>query len=229
VHAEQLERAGELLASTSLDNHDLAMLRSLRRIQRRLRFGEPIVIVSGLPRSGTSMMMKMLRAGGMPLVVDEVRVADESNPEGYFELEQVKTLDKTEHHPWLRACRGGAVKIISFLLPHLPDDLNYRVIFMQRDLREVIASQERMLRQRGEAADGDAAKLTQQFREHLGRVQRLLRNETCFDAIDVSYNRVLADPRTEADRVRRFIGSRLNADAMAEAVNPALYRNRQQS
>jgi hypothetical protein len=205
------------------------MMRSLRRLQRRLRFGEPIVVVSGLPRSGTSMMMKMLRAGGLPLAVDEIRGADDSNPEGYFELEQVKTLDKTEHHPWLRACRGRAVKIISFLLPHLPDDLNYQVIFMQRDLREVIASQERMLRERGEPPGADPAKLTERFQEHLRRVQRLLGNEPCFDAMEVSYNRVLADPQAEADRVRDFIGTRLDARAMAEAVNPVLYRNRQQS
>jgi hypothetical protein len=217
------------LASISSDDHDRAMMRSLQRLHRHIRFGAPIFVVSGLPRSGTSMMMKMLRAGGMPLAVDEKRTADDSNPEGYFELEQVKTLDKGQDHPWLRSCRGRAVKIISFLLPHLPDDLNYRVIFMQRDLREVIASQERMLRQRGEPAGTDAAKLTEQFREHLGRIERLLRNEACFDAIDVSYNRALADPQSEARRVQQFIGPRLDLRAMVDAVNPALYRNREQT
>ena len=117
----------------------------LARLVRRLRFGAPIIIVSGLPRSGTSMMMKMLAAGGVALVTDGIRSPDDSNPEGYFELEAVKTLDKPDTRGdlrWLGEARGRAIKILSPLLTYLPDSHNYQVIFMQRPLPEVIASQD---------------------------------------------------------------------------------------
>jgi hypothetical protein len=201
-------------------------MRGSLRIFRRLRYGRPIVVVSGLPRSGTSMMMQMLGAGGLPLATDAVRAADESNPEGYFELEQVKTLDRTLDHPWLRNCRGKAVKIISFLLPYLPDGHDYRVLFMRREESEVLVSQERMLGRRGESAGGNAAALGHQFREHLERVMRLLHEDPRFDVLEVSHRRVLDDPLAQATRVQRFLRTRLHVLAMAGAVNPALYRNR---
>jgi hypothetical protein len=191
-----------------------------------LRFGEPIIVVSGLPRSGTSMMMKMLAAGGVPLATDEQRAADESNPEGYFELERVKTLEHSDHHPWLADCRGRAVKIVSLLLPHLPDAFNYRVVFMHRPLSEVIASQDRMLARRGEAADTAAEATAAHFQDHLTHVRRLLHCEPWFESLDVSYNQNVADPIAEAIRVNRFLGGRLDVRAMCDAVNPALYRNR---
>lgn len=172
------------------------------------------------------MMMKMLRAGGMGLVTDEIRTADPNNPEGYFELERVKSLDKTDRHPWLTDCRGKAVKIISFLLPYLPGDHNYRVIFMQRDLREVLASQDKMLASRAEPTSSDSAALKQQFEDHLRRVKRVLRSRRCFEALDVSYNHAVADPVSEAIRVNRLLGGGLDVQAMATAVDPALYRNR---
>ena len=197
------------------------------KLYRRLRFGPPIIVVSGLPRSGTSMMMRMLRAGGLELVADEVRTADHSNPEGYFELEQVKTLDKTDRHPWLVDCRGRAVKIISFLLPYLPEGHNYRVIFMRRDLREVIASQNTMLTSRSESVGPDRAILTGQLQDDLSRVERVLRGRRCFEVLDVSYNQAVADPSGEAARVARFLGGGLDVRAMAAAVNPALHRNRE--
>lgn len=197
------------------------------KLYRRLRFGRPIVVVSGLPRSGTSMMMGMLRAGGLELVVDEIRTADHGNPEGYFELEQVKTLDQTDRHPWLADCRGRAVKIISFLLPYLPEGHNYRVIFMRRDLREVIASQNKMLVSRGESVGPDPSVLTGQLEDDLHRVQQVLRGRPCFQTLDVSYNQAVADPTGEATRVNRFLGGGLDVPAMAAAVNPALHRNRE--
>ena len=131
---------------------------------RRLRAGAPIVVVSGLPRSGTSMMMRVLAAGGVPTMVDGIRTADVSNPNGYFEFEPVKGLDKAGDLAWLPEARGKAVKIISFLLTHLPETYDYQVLFMHRDLAEVMASQRKMLAQRGEPeslADeaGDAAAL----------------------------------------------------------------------
>ncbi len=115
------------------------------RLSRRLRYGKPIVIVSGLPRSGTSMLMNMLLDGGVPLLTDGIRNADHGNSRGYFEYEPVKALEKHGDLSWLPRARGKAVKIISFLLTWLPERYDYRVIFMQRDLDEIIASQNRML------------------------------------------------------------------------------------
>lgn len=116
--------------------------------------GEPIVIVSGLPRSGTSMMMKMLEAGGVPIMTDAVRTADIDNPKGYYEYERVKDLEKETDKSYIREGRGKALKVISWLLKDLPDDNRYRIIFMRRDLGEVIASQNKMLKHRGEAGAG---------------------------------------------------------------------------
>jgi hypothetical protein len=129
------------------------VLSSADRVVRRLKYGAPITVVSGLPRSGTSMMMQMLEAGGMQLLTDGVRQADEQNPKGYYELEAVKGLDKGEDTPWLADARGKAVKIISFLLTWLPDTYDYGVIFMERNLDEVVMSQNAMLRHRGHATD----------------------------------------------------------------------------
>jgi len=172
------------------------------------------------------MMMAMLRAGGLDLVTDGVRSADLSNPDGYFELEQVKTLDKTDRHPWLADCRGRGVKIISFLLPHLPDDCNYRVIFMRRDLGEVITSQNAMLAARGEPAGPEPSVLTAQLEDDLSRVRRVLRGRSCFETLDADYGQTVADPAGTAARVNRFLGGGLDVRAMATAVDPALYRNR---
>src|SRR3954464_3236053 len=101
---------------------------ALARLVRRLRYGRPIVVVSGLPRSGTSMMMQMLRAGGLELVTDAVRTADGSNRKGYFEVEAVKDLDKGAPAPWLADARDKAVKIVSSLIPYLPGTCQYRVL-----------------------------------------------------------------------------------------------------
>lgn len=125
-------------------------MRMTERFARRLRYGTPIIIVSGLPRSGTSMMMSVLQAGGVPLLTDGVRAPDAGNPRGYFEFEAVKELDKHGDPAWLPSARGKAVKIISFLLTRLPENYDYRVIFMQRDLDEVIASQNTLLAARRE-------------------------------------------------------------------------------
>lgn len=112
---------------------------------QRLRYGEPVVIVSGLPRSGTSMLMAMLEAGGLPLLTDEQRQADPDNPRGYFEMESVKSLGEQQDKTWVRNARGKGLKVISYLLKELPDDNAYRVLFARRDLAEVIRSQNVML------------------------------------------------------------------------------------
>src|SRR5512139_2049136 len=121
---------------------------SLTRFFRRIRFGEPVIIVSGLPRSGTSMLMKMLEAGGVPLVTDGVRTPDEDNPKGYYEVERVKDLANEQDKTWLRQSKGKGLKVISYLLKSLPADVNYKVVFIRREIEEVLASQKKMLDRR---------------------------------------------------------------------------------
>lgn len=201
------------------------------RLVRRLRFGPPIIIVSGLPRSGTSMMMQMLAAGGLPLVTDRVRTADDSNPEGYFELEAVKDLDKPERRGelrWLLDARGRGVKILSPLLAYLPDSHNYRVIFMQRPLAEVIASQDVMLARAGERTDlAPPTRVADAYETHLRTVHGLLARRPCFDTLFVSYPEVIAQPQDAATRIARFVASPpLDAARMAMVVNERLYRQR---
>ncbi len=196
---------------------------------RRLRRGRPIVVVSGLPRSGTSMAMRMLEAGGVPILTDGVRTADDSNPKGYFEFEPVKGLDKPGDHAWLAGARGKAVKVISFLLTYLPESYDYQVIFMRRDLDEIVASQNKMLDTRGEARGAEDARLKALYSEHLGQVERFLARRACFATLSVEYADVLATPAAQAARVNAFVGGRLDVDAMASIADRALYRNRRVS
>jgi hypothetical protein len=195
---------------------------------RRIRYGRPIVVVSGLPRSGTSMAMKMLQAGGLDVVTDGLRQADESNPKGYFELEAVKELDKDGDTAWLKDARGKAVKIISFLLTFLPEEHDYRVVFMERDLHEVLASQNKMLTQRSEVpgTPEEDAQLMQHYERHLAKVHRFLSSRGCFSVLRVGYRNALERPRDEAERINAFVGGGLDLDRMVEVGDPALYRNR---
>lgn len=194
---------------------------------RRVRYGRPIVVVSGLPRSGTSMMMRMLVAGGVPALVDGVRVADASNPNGYFEFEPVKGLDKDGDLRWLPAARGKAVKIISILLTWLPETYDYRVVFMHRDLDEVLASQKAMLVRRGEpTGDGGEARMRELYTAHLGQVQRFLAGRPCFRPLYVRYSEAVANPAAAAAQVAALVGRPLDQTAMARAVDGSLYRNR---
>src|SRR4029453_2365484 len=199
----------------------------ITRFFRRLRRGAPIVVVSGLPRSGTSMAMKMLEAGGVPIVTDGIRTADESNPKGYYEFERVKELDKDGDTAWLGQARGKAVKIISFLLTYLPDSYDYHVVFMNRDVDEVLTSQNKMLVARGEAADtADDAKMREVYGKHLEKVGRFLRNRRCFTTPQVRYRDVIDNPAAEARRLNEFLGGRLNVERMAAVADRELYRNR---
>jgi len=141
---------------------------------RKRKYGEPIVIVSGLPRSGTSMMMKMLEAGGLSVMTDAIRQADIDNPKGYYEYERVKNLEKETDKSYVREARGKVLKVISFLLKDLPDDNFYRVVFMRRHLDEVISSQNKMLDRRGEDAIEDRETMAEAYRNHLAAVKILI-------------------------------------------------------
>jgi hypothetical protein len=200
---------------------------SVQRFYRLRRFGEPVVVVSGLPRSGTSMMMRMLHAGGMPTLTDESREADESNPHGYFEFSPTKDVGRGADLRWLDSARGKAVKLVSPLLEHLPARHNYRIVFMQRDLREVIASQNVMLARRGEAPSRVTdAELVAMYETHLRAVRRLIAARPGMSAIEVNYADALAHPLEQARRVRAFLARPLDEAKMAGAVDRDLYRNK---
>jgi hypothetical protein len=193
---------------------------------RRLRRGAPIIVVSGLPRSGTSMAMRMLDVGGVPVLSDGLRQADASNPNGYYEFERVKELDKGGEAAWLADARGKAVKIISFLLTYLPESYDYQVIFMRRDLDEIVASQNTMLESRGEAGGADDARLKALYVEHLEQVERFLSRRACFSTLMLDYGKVLAAPSEGAARISEFLGGRMAVETMAGVADRALYRNR---
>ena len=195
------------------------------RVWRRLRYGRPIVVVSGLPRSGTSMAMKMLEAGGMEIVTDGEREADADNPRGYYEDERVKDLSKATDKSWLRPSRGRAVKVISFLLKDLPPNLNYKVILMRRDLSEVLASQRKMLNRRGETDDTPDKRMMELWQDQLWRVSYLLRHAPQFEWVELNYREALRDPGAAAARIAELVDG-LDEQAMAGVVDPALYRNR---
>jgi hypothetical protein len=192
---------------------------------RRLSRGRPIVVVSGLPRSGTSMAMKMLDAGGMPLVTDGLRGADASNPNGYYEFEPVKDLERGQA-AWLSTARGKAVKIVSPLVTYLPESYDYQVIFMRRPLAEIVDSQHAMLDARGSERGSDAARTAELYAEHLAQVERFLARRQCFSTVMIEYAEVLAEPHAQAKRIETFLGRALDIDRMAMVADPALHRNR---
>lgn len=188
---------------------------------------DEIVVVSGLPRSGTSMMMKMLEAGGLTLLTDGQREADEDNLGGYYEFEQVKKV--AQDASWLELARGKAVKVISRLLYELPKTYNYRVIFMQRHLDEVLASQQQMLVRRGRADGGEGdAELKKLFQKHLDEIGKWLGEQANFAVLYVNYNAMLSQPGLKVQEVVRFLGGGLDAGKMSAVVDQRLYRQRQQ-
>ena len=184
-----------------------------------------LTIVSGLPRSGTSMMMRMLEAGGLPAITDAVRAADVDNPRGYYEFEPAK---KTKEDPsWLVGSEGKAVKMVYQLLYDLPADRRYRVLFMRREIREVLASQQKMLARLGRDAGGISdEKMAELFRAQLAKFDAWIAGQPQFRVLDVDYNRMVAEPRPLALAVNDFLGGGLDIERMVAVVEPELYRNR---
>jgi hypothetical protein len=173
------------------------------------------------------MAMKMLAAGGLPILTDGVRTADESNPSGYLEFEPVKALPTGTDTRWLASARGKAVKIVSPLLTYLPESYDYRVLFMRRDLDEIVASQQAMLDARQEPRAAADDRLRTRYEEHLLQIDRFLARRSCFSSLTVHYADVLADPREQSARIAAFLGGRLDVSRMAAVVEPTLYRRRQ--
>jgi sulfotransferase family protein len=193
---------------------------------RKRKYGEPIVVVSGLPRSGTSMMMKMLEAGGLSVMTDSIRQADIDNPKGYYEYERVKNLEKETDKSYVREARGKVLKVISFLLKDLPDDNFYRVVFMRRHLDEVIASQNKMLDRRGEDAIEDRETMAEAYRNHLAAVKILVRKRPNLEMLEFRYDEAVKNPKEAARMVNAFLGGALDERAMATVIDGELYRNR---
>jgi hypothetical protein len=184
---------------------------------------DEIIIVSGLPRSGTSLMMQMLHAGGVEVMTDGERAADADNPRGYFEFERVK---QTKRDPsWVPGARGKAVKMISQLLYDLPAGERYRVLFMERGLDEVLRSQEKMLERLGRPAP-PREKIAGAFTAHLEKLHEWLARQGHMAVHAVSYVRLVEAPREEAGRVAGLLGRGLDVERMSASVDPSLYRNR---
>jgi hypothetical protein len=184
-----------------------------------------VTIVSGLPRSGTSMMMQMIEAGGIPVLTDHQRTRDEDNPKGYYEFEPVK---KTKDDPsWVPTAHGKVVKVIYSLLYDLPLEHEYRVIFMERNIYEVIASQTRMLQRSGKkGANLSDDRLAELYTAQLGKFNHWIRNNRCFTVLPVNYSAIVESPQLLAEKINIFLGGGLDTDAMVRAVDPSLYRNK---
>jgi hypothetical protein len=184
-----------------------------------------VTIVTGLPRSGTSMMMRMLEAGGMRTLTDNLRIADEDNPRGYYEFEPVKEIERDPS--WLEDAQGRVVKMVAALLKHLPPQYTYRIVFMRRRVEQVLASQRTMLQRRGEPTDKVSdERMAQLYRKHLRRIEAVLSERPNIEVLYVDYGRVLAEPAGEARRINLFFEGALDEDRMAAVVEPALHRQR---
>lgn len=186
---------------------------------------DSIAIVSGLPRSGTSMMMRMLDQGGIPALTDQLRAADTDNPKGYYEFEPVK---RTKQDPsWLEGASGKVVKMVHLLLLDLPKGREYRVIFMRRKLEEVVKSQNVMLEHKGKIAQAlRDEQVMALFRQQIKQVDDYMRANPNFKCLQVDYNAMLVDARPWVHQLDEFLGGGLNQARMLEVVDPTLYRQR---
>jgi len=185
-----------------------------------------IIVVSGLPRSGTSMMMKMLEAGELEILTDNLREPDANNPKGYYEFERVKKL-KDGDLGWLPDAIGKVVKIVTGLITFLPAEYNYKVIFMERELEEVLASQKKMLGRLGKGDDNiPDDKMAQIYQGHLKQVKTWISSQPNMEVLYVNYNTMVSDPTESLHKVNAFLGGDMNLEIMANVVDKGLYRER---
>jgi hypothetical protein len=184
-----------------------------------------LVLVSGFPRTGTSMMMQMLEAGGLPALVDDSRPRDESNPKGYYEYKPVKAL--SSDIKWLKDAEGKCVKVISPLLRHLPVAGSYKVILMRRDLDEVVQSQQQMMdRLSPTLTSADHETLRSTFPRLIKMIDDWLAKQSSFEVLYIDYADAVANPLQIAEQVNTFLDDKLDAKAMASVVDGSLYRSR---
>jgi hypothetical protein len=184
-----------------------------------------ISIVSGLPRSGTSMVMNAIAAGGIEPLIDQIRGADEDNPRGYYEFEPVKKTK--EDDSWLNDAVGKVVKMVYRLLYDLPGGYQYRVVFTQRNLQEVLASQTKMLSRNGRAdASIPDEKIQSLFAAELEKCETWLAEQANFQVLYISHRDMIDNGQDQARKMNDFLGGDLNVEAMGDVVDPDLYRNR---
>lgn len=196
--------------------------------RRREQTTDSIVIVSGLPRSGTSLMMRMLEAGGITPMMDGIREADSDNPRGYYEFERVKKL-RTGDVEWLEDAAGKVVKVVATLLYDLPDAYTYRIVFMSRSMSEILASQRTMLTNRGEVVDdGLDREMARIFRGHLERLDSWLAERPNVTILNIDHYQLVSGGISESTaEIDRFLGGGLDLASMASVVEPDLYRHRE--
>jgi len=180
-----------------------------------------MTIVSGLPRSGTSMMMQMLKAGGADLLVDDLRQNDDNNPKGYMEYEPVKKL--LTNNSWLKDQNGKTIKIILQLLNALDMACDYKIIMMDRDLEEILKSQQKMLGKKEETLN---LKLMTTFEQQKEKINGWLAGKPNIQVLHVKYADVIENPVHEANRINLFLSETMNEEKMVQAVDEQLYRNR---
>ena len=202
------------------------MANPLSSFLRKLKYGDDVIGVSGLPRSGTSMMMKMLDASALSIMSDNERAADEDNPKGYFEYARVKDLKDEADKSWVREARGQVLKVISHLLESLPDENFYRVILMRRDFDEIIASQNKMLERRGEENQVADSTVKEAYIRHLVDIRYMVRRRPNFEMIEVQFKQAMEAPRSFVTDINKFLGRNLDVESMMAVVDLELYRNR---
>jgi hypothetical protein len=192
---------------------------------------DDVLVVSGLPRSGTSMLMQMLQAGGVPILTDSVRQADEDNPKGYFEFEEVKKMlqDQEGVRGWIEQARGHAVKIVVPLVNSLPAGANYRVVLIERDADAILASQGKMIVRRGESIE-DTPERRSRLRTQYGRLMEQtnarLRARSDVQILKLRYEDIVRRPAEAAEHINQFAGGTLDVSRMTAAVDASLHRNR---
>jgi hypothetical protein len=209
---------------SALRQREIKMQKFFSRSNEPVR-KQPITIVSGLPRSGTSMMMRMLAEGGMPVITDELRRADSDNPNGYFEFETVRQMS-AGNVEWLADANGKAVKVISALLEYLPSNYSYKIIFLERDVHEILASQRKMLINRNEKEMGEEAEIEAQIQKHLSAMKPWLVRQPNIEVLFVNYNTLIAKPEPVCEQIREFLDLPLNQTRMLAVPDKQLYRNR---
>jgi len=184
-----------------------------------------ITIVSGLPRSGTSLMMQMLEKGGMDILTDGHRKPDENNTRGYFEVEKVKTLQKD--NSWLNEAEGKAVKIIVQLLPFVSPDFDYSVIYMIRPVEEILRSQTRIISNLYKEKKTLAPEILEKtFAKQVRRVQQWMEAHPRIQTLYIFYPEVLHHPLNQARTIQQFLGLELDVKSMASAVDASMWHQK---
>ena len=187
-----------------------------------------ITIVSGLPRSGTSMMMQILKNGGISLLVDDIRQADSNNKKGYFEYEKVKSIkrDKT----WFKEAEDKAIKIVSIHLTELPDEFNYKIIFMERDMHEIISSQNKMIKNLGNTAatfQNNSKILSQIFTKQIENIKSSISSKNNIEIIYINYNETIKSPENNCIKIKNFLNDEnIDLSKMIDSIDNNLYREK---